>query len=202
VRSVGLDLGSRKIAYCEVAGEQVVERGMVTGLEGLQRWLGPTTEPARVAIEACREAWVVHTKLSEWGHQVLLVDTTRSKRLGIGQHGRKNDRIDAEVLARAVERGGIPTAHVLSPARRELREHLSIRRTLVETRAQYVMTIRGMIRGRHAKQVVGTCRTKDFVAKLREAALGESTRELVAPLVACCLARSSRGRFSGLTATG
>ena len=35
--------------------------------------------------------------------EVLLIDTTRSRKLGIGQHRRKNDRIDAEVMARAVE---------------------------------------------------------------------------------------------------
>jgi hypothetical protein len=29
-----------------------------------------------------------------------VVDTTRVRQLGIGQHKRKNDRIDAEVLAR------------------------------------------------------------------------------------------------------
>jgi hypothetical protein len=45
------------------------------------------------------------------------VDTTRSKQSGIGRHGRKTDRIDAEVLALALDRGGIPVAHVLSPQR-------------------------------------------------------------------------------------
>ena len=85
---------------------------------------GPSSAPARVAIEACREAWFAHDTLRAWGHQVLLVDTTRSRQLGIGQHGRKNDRIDAEQLARAVERGGIPLAHLLSPHHRGSRELL------------------------------------------------------------------------------
>ena len=71
-----------------------------------------------------------------WGHEVLLVDTTRVGKLGIGQHGRKTDRIDAEVLARAVESGHIPIAHVLSPERRELRMQLAVRRSLVDTRSQ------------------------------------------------------------------
>ncbi|MFO0566031.1 MAG: IS110 family transposase [Polyangiaceae bacterium] len=72
----------------------------------------------------------------------MLVDTTRSKQLGIGRHGRKTDRIDAEVLALALERGGIPMAHVLSPQRRELRRWLNVRRALVESRAQMVTTSR------------------------------------------------------------
>jgi transposase len=31
--------------------------------------------------------------------------------MGIGQHRRKNDRIDADVMALAVDTGGIPLAH-------------------------------------------------------------------------------------------
>jgi hypothetical protein len=58
----------------------------------------------------------VHDVLTRWGHEVVLVGTTRTKQMGIRHHGRKTDRIDAELLARAVEQGGIPVAHVLSPA--------------------------------------------------------------------------------------
>src|SRR6185369_5804821 len=79
-------------------------------------------------------------------NEVVLVDTTRSRRLGIGQHGRKTDRIDAEVLALALERGGIPMAHVLSPHRRELRRWLGVRRALVESRANLITTCRGLAR--------------------------------------------------------
>jgi len=103
---------------------------------------------ARVAIEAYREAWHVHDVLTQWGHDVLLVDTTRTKQIGIRHQGRNTDRIDAELLARAVEQGAIPIAHVLSPARRELRVVLGVRRALVETRTQYITTIRGLARSR------------------------------------------------------
>ena len=75
-----------------------------------------------------------------------MVDTTRVRQLGIGQHGRKNDRIDAEVLATALLSGRIPQAHILSPARQKLRLELAVRRSLVATRAQYVTSIRGMVR--------------------------------------------------------
>jgi hypothetical protein len=82
----------------------------------------------------------------EWDNEVLVIDTTGSKEIGIGSHGRKNDRIDAETMARAVERGGIPLAHVLSPHRRQLRRWLGIRRSLVEARANLVTTLRGLAR--------------------------------------------------------
>jgi transposase len=81
-----------------------------------------------------------------------MVDTTRCRQLGIGQHRRKTDRIDAEVLARAVERGMIPLAHVLSPARQQLRMQLGVRRALVKTRAGYVASIRSLARA-HGKSL-------------------------------------------------
>ena len=139
MRKVALDLSVRKISFCEVANGSVVARRTVSSLTALDDVLGDESEPAEVAIEACREAWHMTATLEQRGHRVLLVDTTRARQLGIGQHGKKTDRIDAEVLARAVERGAIPLAHLLSPARQTLRKELSIRRALVETRAQYVV---------------------------------------------------------------
>jgi transposase len=181
MRNVALDLGAKKIAFCEVADGKVVARAIVPQLLKLTDLLGPTTAPAVVAIEACREAWPIHDELTRWGHTVLLVDTTRVKQLGIGQHGRKTDRIDAEVLARAVERGTIPQAHVLSPERRQLRALLTVRRALVETRAQYVTTVRGLARA-HGKKIP-TCQTGAFVTRCKKADFGDELQTLCALLV-------------------
>lgn len=165
MRIVALDLGRKKIAFCEVKDGGVVRRCTVTSLATLEALLGPNQPTARVAIEACREAWVVHQRLTDWGNEVLMVDTTRSREIGVGQHRRKNDRIDAEVLARALERGGIPVAHLLSPHRRELRRQLSVRRALIETRTQYITTIRGI--GRECGVEMPACDAEDFAARLR-----------------------------------
>jgi transposase len=182
MRSVALDLGAKKIAYCEVRDGNVIDRATVDRLMSLEAMLGPRAVPARVAIEACQEAWFVHAKLTEWGNEVLLVDTTRSRKLGIGHHRRKNDRIDAEVLALAVESGGIPVAHLLSPHRQELRRRLRVRRALVETRAQYVTTVRGLAREHGC--ALPSCDTEHFVAKARRTQLGDDLRAVVAPLLA------------------
>jgi transposase len=181
MRNVALDLGIRKIAYCEVAGGLVVERATATSIAGLVALIGPNTPPANVAIEACREAWTIHAKLNDWGHHALLVDTTRVKQIGVGQHGRKTDKIDAEVLARALEAGRIPLAHVLSPARQELRLQLGIRRALVETRSQFITTVRGVVRAKGGR--LPSCDGDNFVVRLRQTKLGEDVRALVAPLV-------------------
>lgn len=180
MRSVALDLGVKETSFCEVSRGLVVARRTVRELTSLEDVLGPGSKRATVAIEACREAWHVHDVLTRWGHEVVLVDTTRTKQIGIRHHGKKTDRIDAEILARAVEQGGIPVAHVLSPARRELREVLGVRRTLVETRAQYITSIRGLARSRGER--VGSCAADDFLAKLAKTRLGPETRAIIEPL--------------------
>lgn len=181
MRSVALDLGAKSISYCEVKDGQVVDRATVRKLSDLQDRLGPKATAARVAFEACREAWHVHDWLARAGHTPLMVDTTRVKQIGIGQHRRKNDRIDAEALARSVDQNTLPAAHVLSPHRRELRDQLSIHRALVDSRAHLVALARETARGR-AHQLP-SCATANFAAKLREAPLEESTRTLLDPLL-------------------
>jgi hypothetical protein len=81
MRMVALDLGKKAIAYCEVKDDTVVRRTTVASLATLEPLLGPEQPAARVAIEACREAWFVHRKLTEWGNEVdhLCNDSRRRK---------------------------------------------------------------------------------------------------------------------------
>jgi len=181
MRNVALDLAARKISYCEVADGRVVARRTVGSLRALEDLLGPTAAPARVAIEACREAWHVYRVLEQWGNQPLLVDTTRVRRIGVGEHGRKTDRIDAEKLARAVADGKIPVAHLLSPMRQRLRMELSVRRALVESRAQYIVTVRGLARAHGVR--LPSCSADDFVSRIAAAKLDAELHERVRPLL-------------------
>jgi transposase len=182
MRSVGLDLGARHIAFCEVRDGVVVQKMSFRRLSDLEAVIGPDSPPARVAFEACREGWHVHDKLKEWGHEPQMVDTTRVRRLGIGQHGRKNDAIDAEVIALAVDRGELPLAHVLSPARRALRAKLSVRGELVDMRARQVTLIRGLARA--VGKPLPSSATTNFLTHVEKAKLDAATRKLIAPLVA------------------
>ena len=56
MRIVGLDLGARHIAFCEVSQGKVVGKGSVRRLSALKDLLGPERGQARVAFEACRLA--------------------------------------------------------------------------------------------------------------------------------------------------
>jgi len=180
MRTVALDYGNR-ISMCEVSKGEVVARATVNTLDGLRHWVGPQKPQAQIAVEACREVWWVARRLREWGHEVLVVDTTRVKQVGVGHHRRKTDRIDAEVLAKALERGLLPKAHELSPRAQELRLHLSVRRGLIESRAQLMTTIRGLARARGVR--LRTAGATQFARMVRGSTLGEDLRALVEPLL-------------------
>lgn len=181
MRNVALDLGQRKICFCEVSNGKVIARRTVRSIEELEDVLGPQTDSAQVAIEACREAWAAMTVLEGWGHLPRLLDTTRVQRLGVGDHGRKTDRIDAEVLARAVEKGNLPLAHVLSVPRQALRHQLGVREALVESRVKMVVTARGIARAMGAK--LPRCEARGFAQKVRDSVIPEDVRGLLEPLI-------------------
>ena len=162
MRIVALDLGAKKISFCELRDGVVLARRTVPTFESLKDVLGADSPPARVAIEACREAWAIHDRLRETGHEPVLVDTTRVKEIGIGQHGRKTDRIDAEVLARALEANRIPRAHVpvASTARGSGRSWRVRRGVSSRARTQYITDGSGS--GSCGGQEAGGVRRRDF----------------------------------------
>ena len=178
MRNIALDLGNR-ITYARAEDGRIVERGVFDSLTEVERLLGPETPAARVAVEASREAWFIHDRLTGWGHEVTLVDTTRVKQLGIGHHKRKNDRIDAEVLALAVEEGKLPEAHLLSPPRRKLREQLALHRNFTESRAAFAVQLRGLLRARGIR--LPYCAVARLPGMVEEYCK-EAERELLKPL--------------------
>jgi transposase len=179
-RFVGLDVG-KKTEFCEMREGRVVARAQLVNDDDLKQRLGPGSPRARVVLESCRESWHLHDLLTDWGHQVWVVDTTRVQQLGIGHHRRKNDRIDAEKLAKAGESGQVPKAWILTHASQKQRHLLLLRRVLVDTRAQYVVAIRSLLRALGCP--APGCATSDFARKLDRMQLSEDVRSMIAPLV-------------------
>ena len=167
MRTIALDLGKASVDWCEVEAGKVVGRGRVRDLQGLSAILGRASGPVRVGFEACREALHAHDVLLSWGHVPYVFDTTRVRSFaGIGHHGRKNDRIDAERLAIALERDHAKFAHVLGQDARRLRELQEQHRALVETRKRLVIHVRGILRGRGVD--LPSCAVESFVSNLRK----------------------------------
>jgi transposase len=182
MRTVALDLGKESIDWCEISEGRVVGRGRVVQLAALTSVLGPGTGASVVGFEACRDARHVHDLMVSWGHTPRVFDTTRVRRVaGIGEHGRKNDRLDAEKLAQALERNCVAFAHVLGDEARELRELQEVHRALVSARKRALVHARGILQGRGVR--FPSCAAEDFLGKVHSAQLPESLRVLIEPLL-------------------
>ena len=182
MRSVALDVHKDKLVLSESRDGAIVARATGRHLLDLEKVLGPDTPRARVAFEACRSAWVLHDSLQAWGHEPLILDTTRIRRIGVGQHGRKNDKIDADVMARALESNYIHLAHVLSPGRREIRRVLATRHGFVASRTQHVNIVRGLALSEGVE--IACCDTDHFARHASAAAWSETTRRQLTPTLA------------------
>ncbi len=96
--TVGLDVGDRKSALCRLdAAGNVLERRMIqTTPAALMRYFS-ALPPARVVLEVGTHSPWISRLLAGLGHEVLVANAAR---LRGKKTRRKNDRIDAEYLAR------------------------------------------------------------------------------------------------------
>src|SRR5215468_8621295 len=97
--TIGLDLGDRKSWYCVVdeAGQIQLEQRVRTSAKTLQEVFGAMPQ-SRVALETGTHSPWISRLLSELGHEVIVANA-RKVRL-IGERRKKDDRLDAQTLAR------------------------------------------------------------------------------------------------------
>jgi transposase len=146
VSAVGIDLGDRWSHWCALSGSgEVMARGRVrTNVESIseqaRQW-----NAARVAIEnGTHSGWVSRT-LSAAGFPVYVANPSRWRGTA---HSSKNDRNDAEALARVVRvdpRLLYPIRHRSAEQQQDLAV-VRVRAQLVKTRTQLVNTARGVVK--------------------------------------------------------
>src|ERR1019366_4538901 len=97
--TVGLDLGDRSSRYCilDEAGEKANEDQLPTTKTGLDSLFGKMP-PCRMALEVGTHSPWVSRHLKAMGHEVIVANPRKVKL--ITQSVKKNDRMDAEQLAR------------------------------------------------------------------------------------------------------
>jgi transposase len=97
--TIGLDLGDRSNWYCvlDERGEVVLEQRLGTTPKAMREGFGATPR-SRIALETGMHSPWVSRLLSELGHEVIVAHA-RNVRL-IGESRKKDDRLDAQTLAR------------------------------------------------------------------------------------------------------
>ena len=97
--TIGLDLGDRNSWYCVLgeAGQVQVEQRVRTTAKVLGEVFGAMPR-SRIALETGTHSPWISRLLSECGHEVIVANA-RKVRL-IGESRQKDDRLDAQTLAR------------------------------------------------------------------------------------------------------
>jgi transposase len=97
--TIGLDLGDRSSCYCvlDEAGRVLLEQKVGTTPKAMKEAFGRMPRN-RIALETGMHSPWVSRLLSQLGHEVIVAHA-RNVRL-IGESRRKDDRLDAQTLAR------------------------------------------------------------------------------------------------------
>jgi transposase len=145
--TIGLDLGDRKSHVCVLDGDGAVveESRIATTPQALGKRF-ENLAPTRIALEVGgHSAWVCEL-LKELGHEVLVANARKLRM--IFQSDSKNDRLDAEQLAR-VARLDPRLLYPIEHRERSARADLAVMRSrdaLVTTRTRLVNHIHGVLK--------------------------------------------------------
>jgi transposase len=179
--TVGLDLGDRSSRYCILneAGEKASEDQLPTTKAGLDGLFGKMAS-CRIALEVGTHSPWVSRQLAGMGHEVIVANP-RKVRL-ITQSVKKNDRMDAEQLARLAR----VDPQLLAPIRHrgvEAQGDLAViraRAELVDCRTALINTARGLAKpmGERLK----SCDADSVKESLAEG-LSEATQNAIRPLL-------------------
>jgi transposase len=143
--TVGLDLGDRNSWYCvlDEAGRIRLEQRVRTTAKALQEVFG-AMPGSRIALEIGTHSPWISRLLSELGHEVIVANA-RKVRL-IGESRKKDDRLDAQTLARLARIDPAllyPVKHRSAQAQADLMM-IRARAGLVRARTGLVNTARGL----------------------------------------------------------
>jgi len=143
--TIGLDLGDRNSWYCvlEEAGRIQLEERVHTNAKALREVFGRMPR-SRIALEIGTHSPWISRLLSELGHEVIVANA-RKVRL-IGESRKKDDRLDAQTLARLARIDSAllyPVKHRSAKAQADLTV-IRARAGLVRARTALVNTARAL----------------------------------------------------------
>ena len=145
--TIGLDLGDKTSRYCVLdnEGEVLKEGSVATTRKGMLEGFGSLDRCLIVLEVGTHSPWVSRL-LSGVGHEVLVANARKVK--AIYENSKKNDRVDAHMLARLARIDPSvlhPIQHRGEQAHLDLLEIRS-RAALVETRTKVINSARGLMK--------------------------------------------------------
>jgi transposase len=188
--TIGLDLGDRSSWYCvlEEAGEIVLEQKLGTTPKAIKEVFGGMPR-GRIALETGMHSPWVSRLLNELGHEVIVAHA-RNVRL-IGESRKKDDRLDAQTLARLARIDPqllSPVKHRSAKAQADLTV-IRARAGLVRARTALVNTARGLAKS-YGERLRG-CNVRNLNPEKAEA-LSPELQKALGPLLAASAALSEQ----------
>jgi transposase len=158
--TIGLDLGDRNSWYCVVdkAGQIQLEQRVRTNAKALQEVFAAMPR-SRIALEIGTHSPWISRLLGELGHEVIVANA-RKVRL-IGESRKKDDRLDAQTLARLARIDPqllYPVKHRSAEAQADLMM-IRARAGLVRARTGLVNAVRGLAKSYGSDCAAATCAT-------------------------------------------
>jgi transposase len=190
--TIGLDLGDRSSWYCllDEAGEVLLEQKLGTTPKAMREVFGSMPR-SRIALETGMHSPWVSRLLNELGHEVIVAHA-RNVRL-IGESRKKDDRLDAQTLARLARIDPqllCPVKHRSAKAQADLTV-IRARAGLVRARTALVNTARGLAKS-YGERLCG-CNVRNMNPEKAEGLSPELQRALE-PLLASIESLSERIR--------
>jgi len=188
--TIGLDLGDRNSWYCvlDEAGQIQLEQRVRTSAKELREVFGAMPR-SRMAVEIGTHSPWISRLLSELGHEVIVANA-RKVRL-IGESRKKDDRLDAQTLARLARIDPellCPVKHRSAQAQADLMM-IRARAGLVRARTGLVNTARGLAKS-YGERLRG-CNVRNMNAEKAEGLSSELQRALE-PLLSAIAELSQR----------
>jgi transposase len=142
---VGLDVHAKSIVICVLDQYgKVYKRWTVRQLDQMLRLLRGLGVPFQVSYEASLDYGVLFETLSKIAERVVVAHPGRLQ--AIYRSKRKNDRNDAELLAKLLYIDAVPIVHVPSGTVRAWREAITFRTRLVQKRTRAKNAVRAILR--------------------------------------------------------
>jgi transposase len=142
---VGLDIHAKQITVCVLDGDgKVYQRCHVRQVDQMMRFLEKLPGPCQACYEASTGYGMYFECLSKVAQRVVVAHPGLLRL--IFRSKQKNDRRDAEKLAKLLYVDQVPAVHVPSADVRVWREIINFRRRLIEKRTRAKNGLRGLLR--------------------------------------------------------
>jgi transposase len=145
IHYVGLDVHKKMVAFCvKTADGTIVEQGMVAATrEALTEWALRRTTPWIGVLETTLFAGWIYDHLEPYAVELKMAQSRRLE--AIASAKKKNDHVDAAMLADLLRCNLVPECYVLPRELRDLRVQLRVRNFLLQQAVRLKNRLAGLL---------------------------------------------------------